>query len=379
MTVFHVIRSVKGGSGKTTFALHKVVGFCNKTKKTLYIDADVHASETRNLLLRGLKKKEDEEDESKKVEGMAITEGNFFSFYKDQYPSDCYPSITTTLQECQNNCTKHTLNTYMHPYKGFFSKLSELKCHANLFSINKTSSKFHSEEGKNALGDLAGKPITLDELGTVDFIFSDPSIHGRHVFGNLFQSSGKSAIGAGAYIAKMKTIFKYITEEGYDNAVIDMPPGSDTFSEHLLDCLIRFIGESKDNSLKVYYVSSADEAHIRTSVEAAIEHLHTMRLKAADSISFVYNTVNKENKISGQDDNERIAEIRKKIKNAFGTDKYYEILDFELDRLSYEISDYDETYYQCSCGAFNGLFLNAKAEAITKTNENEGKTNHAEA
>lgn len=55
MAVFHVVRSVKGGSGKTTFALHQLVKLIaddkEHTKKILYIDADVHASETRTMLL----------------------------------------------------------------------------------------------------------------------------------------------------------------------------------------------------------------------------------------------------------------------------------------------------------------------------------------
>lgn len=335
MTVFHVIRSVKGGSGKTTFALHKVVDFCSKDKLTLYIDADVHASETRNLLLRELQGSIDNF-----MKAQNIVEAHYFSFYDGQYSEQA--------AECPEKCTKHTLNTYMHPYKGFFSKVGELKCPADLVKVTIKKYTTDNEDG-----------ITFEEktesnvIGKVHFIFSDPSTSGRHVFGNLFQSSGKSAIGAGAYIAKMKSIFKYVTEEGYANVVIDMPPGSDTFSEHLLDCLIRFIGESKDNSLNIYYVSSADEAHIRTSVEAAIEHLHTMRLKAADSISFVYNTVNKDSTISGKD------EILKKIEKAFNSNKSYENIEFELDRLSYPVSDYDEKYYQCSCGIIKGLFLNA--------------------
>lgn len=290
MTEFHVVRSVKGGSGKTTFALHTLVKLVTEgkddNKKILYIDADVHASETRNMLL-GFRREE----------SSLGSETCFFEFYPDQFT--CNAGLA---REQRKQHEKHTLNSFMHPYKGFYSKISELAIPAKLKQIQRSEEVKSNPEAENTIkyGEGSRQPVFPEFIGKAFFIFADPSPSGRKVFGSLYQSYGKSAIGVGAYIAKMKSLFNYILEDKYDDVVIDMPPGSDTFSEHLMDCLLKIMGEKKRTEsdkykISIYYVLTRDKAHIRTATEAAIENLHAMRLGTADRICVVFN--------DGADDN----------------------------------------------------------------------------
>lgn len=340
MTEFHVVRSVKGGSGKTTFALHTLVKLVTESKddnkKILYIDADVHASETRNMLLEYM-------PQAYNSDINYSSEICFFQFYSDQY-------ICSNPEKAENQKCKlqsHTLNSFMHPYKGYVSKVSQLAIPGKLQQLK--GSIIDKADSPETPDYMSEKPSSLKYLGKAFFIFADPSPSGRKVFGSLYQSYGKSAIGVGAYIAKMKSLFNYILEDKYDDVVIDMPPGSDTFSEHLMDCLLGFVDDKKREEsdkckISIYYISTRDQAHLRTATEAAIENLHAMRLRAADRICFVFN--------HGVKDEPTIdrKELISLIDDSFKNNKDYprDRLQFELMRLSYHELMYDAAYYKSS-------------------------------
>lgn len=344
MTVFHVVRSVKGGSGKTTFALHQLVKLItdnnDQKKKVLYIDADVHASETRTMLLR----------HSTVKSQVNSSESCYFEFFPDQFSGR-----TDIPEEQMNSCLNHTLNSFMHPYKGYYSKVSELAIRAKLKQIPQSISKNITADPAQPFDDtgVSLQPVLTDTskyLGQAYFIFSDPSPSGRRVFGNLYQSFGKSTVGVGVYIAKMKTLFSYISEENYTDVIIDMPPGSDTFSEHLMDCLLGFVNKHKDKcKTTVYYVSTIDNAHIRTATVAAIEHIHAMRLQTAEAVYFVYNLgASNDSKFSNRDG------IMAHIYMAFNTTgeiygtSIHKLM-FELMRLSYCQLQNDKQYHDATC------------------------------
>lgn len=358
MTEFHVVRSVKGGSGKTTFALHTLVKLVTEgkddNKKILYIDADVHASETRNMLL-GFMQNESTIDSSLGSERCC------FEFYPDQFTGN-----EDLAREQRKQREKHTINSFMHPYKGFYSKISELAIPAKLKQIQGSEEDKSNPEAEDTInnGEGSRQPVFPEFIGKAFFIFADPSPSGRKVFGSLYQSYGKSAIGVGAYIAKMKSLFNYILEDRYDDVVIDMPPGSDTFSEHLMDCLLGFVDDKKREEsdkckISIYYISTRDQAHLRTATEAAIENLHAMRLRAADRICFVFNhgvknepTINRKELISLIDD-------------SFKNNKDYprDRLQFELMRLSYHELMHDTAYYESSINK-SILFISSPSKSM---------------
>lgn len=356
MTTFHVIRSVKGGSGKTAFALHCVAEKATDDGQTkvLYIDADVHASETRNNLFEcafgdryryNINPELSSGDEPEKL----IPDGMFFSFVdSDDYINHVEKVLSDeTKKNTVANAKKHSLNTFIHPYKGYYSKPEEIIIKSRIVQLARVD-----------------KPRDGSSKKRVDMIFADPDEQGRRVFGSLFQSAGQSAVGVGAYVAKIKTLLKYILECGkqYTDVVLDMPPGSDTFSEHLMDCLINFVSDNKEKcKLCVYYVATRDRAHIRTAAEAAIDHLHMMRAVSPQEVCFVDNTGVLGTSVAVESNT--MQECTKRIKDSFEGDST-KVIDYELSRLVYYSFLLDRNYKESSMGVYHskGVFFSDEVE-----------------
>ncbi len=260
MAIIHMIRSVKGGSGKTAFALRKVVDLAREKKKVLYLDTDVHASETFFRLYKQFNKFNCDIPNEKIY---------FFDFFN--------------LDDNNNTDRKHFLNTYIHPYKGYYSKLGEAMLRSKLMELKITPTKIDRVLSEADL--LQNEEYVVNK--NVQFIFADPSKEGRDVFGNIFQSSGKSAVGVGTYVAKMKNLLHYVLNSTFSDIVIDMPPGSDMFSEHLADLVINMSGNG--HQLYIYYITTSDLSHLSTSADAAISHLHQMKSAYIERIFYVYN------------------------------------------------------------------------------------------
>lgn len=297
-TTFHLIRSVKGGSGKTTFALHKATQLLKDSGKVLYIDADVHASETMRMLVK-----------------YCPTPDYVCKFY--EFDKTSIDSVANALDG--NRTVLHTLNSYMHPYRGYFSNLSNLPMEGTLKSVVSFKESLTS--------------VVKGE--SMHFIFCDPTPLGRSVFGNIYQSSGKPVIGVGAYIAKIKSLLKFTVTKEYTDVVIDMPPGSDIFSSHLADTLIDFVSDNESHVLNIYYVSTMDYAHMLSAAQAAIEHLHVMRSSSPREVIFVLN--------EGRDNFAKYSNrkgIIDDLSKSLGSD-----IKFDLNRLEYVKFTRDIRYF----------------------------------
>lgn len=305
----HMVCSVKGGSGKTAYALHKVVKLAtdNKTdkekkKSVLYIDADVHSSETCSFLYRNF-------DNNMVPDGASETCRFIALEMKDSIIDSKKPK------------PKHYLNSYMHPYNGYYSKLEEIMLPAKINGFTVTDNKW----------ELAEPPD-----GTVKMIFADPSPSGRAVFGNIFQTSGRSSIGVGTYISKARDLLKYVAKEcGFTDIVVDMPPGSDTFSDHLRELIVE-LSADKDIHLTIYYVTNDDIGHIRSAASAASSHLHAMRSAHIHDVCLVYNRVRDESAVLNE------SGVKKKIKSLANDDR----VAHELKRIQFEVFERDEMYYK---------------------------------
>lgn len=320
MATIHMVRSVKGGSGKTAFALRTVVSTCqeknrDKFKKVLYIDADVHASETHTMLFNKFNSNYEH----------ARNKAFFFDFVMEDIAKK-RGDIVGNLGEPDEEV--HFLNTYIHPYKGFYSKLEDILRTANLKQVQELFGTDKKWELKKT------------ESEAISFIFSDPSEDGRDVFGNIFQSSGRSAVGVGSYVAKMKNLLNYVLDEcrGFTDIVVDMPPGSDTFSEHFANLLIETAGFN--HTLNIYYVTNDDKGHIISSVNAATAHLHQMKNAYIDDICLVCNkgreSEDSKDTVFDTERNELINRLNLICKKGI----------FELDRLSYKLFYKDMLYYE---------------------------------
>lgn len=388
LKTIHLIQSVKGGSGKTAFALRAAVnltlghyksGYNNrkgsnfapdnpeknevkgnnpeknknyKGHKVLYIDADVHASETSKMLYKPI-------DLTSTYYAPALTSISESVYYFDFNLTD---KDTKARHE-------HFLNTYMHPYLGYYSRIEEIILRADLVCAEKIIAPIVSTPSQ---GDIVGYNFKSEKeegqnliFPKVDFIFSDSSKQGRDVFGSLFQSLGKSAIGVGVYLAKIRNLLDYIMSRDYTDIIVDMPPGSDTFSNHLTEQIINFVsGKTYEYCLNVYYISTDDKNHMRSAIHAAVEHLHVMRSSSPIRNYFVYNQgrecvdtfsayEGRKNIISGVSPNFPGLRVIFDEIGIVGKTK----AEFELNRLEYLIFFRDLPYYHSPRHDNNNVFF----------------------
>lgn len=331
MPKFHMVRSVKGGSGKTAFALRKVVDLTINEKKVLYIDADVHASETYSRLFERF----DGVEMGKIVNTKADAEVAYFiDFFYDENNSN-------------RSSNKHYLNSYIHPYRGYYSKLEEIMLTAKLKKVSTVNEIIDSSNSskKLDLNNIVGNEIR--------FIFPDPSRRGRAVFGNIFQSSGRSAIGVGAYVAKMKSLLNYVCEgKQFTDVVVDMPPGSDTFSDHLSEIILEMV--KGKHELAIYYVTNDDASHLHSSVSDAITYLHQMRTAYINEVCLVCNDGRESGNVGKHFNNlEELTGFLKEVLKEDVDGKSDASIEFELSRLNYKRFSRDSFYYNCqreNCG-----------------------------
>lgn len=250
---FHVVRSIKGGCGKTAFSLFKSLELAAKAAETaeptddkasvLLLDADFKGTGLRVLVYskdeKTFSKNGDIRLEQLETDGRGLTSNknqNSFLFRKE-YRSDSLNDFLT------GNC----------------STLSEIVTESGI---------------------VASKPGTgLDKVehveafnGYLDFIFCSPDLKGRQIFG--YRGNNQPALSVGRFRVKMRTLLKEICDRTqYQDIVIDMPAGYDEYSDVLLEILRKFCKERKGNRINYYTVSTADRSHFDAMQEDLSEAL----------------------------------------------------------------------------------------------------------
>ncbi len=329
MPNIHMVCSVKGGSGKTAYALHKAVKLALDKKRPLYIDADVHASETCRFLYKKFDHSKHQIESNTECYIIQFDDLIESEPMPQNYLNSYMHSYRGYYSKYSEPMPKHYLNSYMHSYRGYYSKYEEIMLAAKVYEVKNAD----RNNPQGSQGNVYFDP--KDPQGDVKLIFSDPSKAGRAVFGNIFQTAGRSSIGVGAYIAKARDLLNYVTKNcDFSDIVVDMPPGSDTFSDHLVELIVEL---SKENKLIIYYVANDDIGHIRSSASAACSHLHAMRSAYIFEVCLVYNRV--------RDSSApllKVEEIRTKIKKLGGFDSDFE---HELNRIATEVFERDALYY----------------------------------
>ena len=142
-----------------------------------------------------------------------------------------------------------------------------------------------------------------------------------------------------------------------------------------MDCLIDFITKkNKDqeksddkNPLCIYYIATMDRAHIRTSIDAAIDHLHLMRAISPLKIYFVMNYGLLET--DSHDYNRNT--IIKHIKDAYKTNDKG-LSQYELNRLNYMVFNRDTEYLE-SATKEGGVFFTDDSDNPPDTTPKDSK------
>lgn len=240
----HIIHSVKGGSGKTAFSLFKVMTLANcKERKlrdkadVLYLDADFKGTAIKSLI-------------------YGKNASAFESLNQDRYLSAELGNLelsSTMSPSARLIFDRHyqdmTFNDYL---KGHASGMDDILVKGGILGE-----------------DLKDKDVIIKEAeleARVDFIFSSPRMEKKKwlQYGGRKQSTPE--INLGLCMAKLKKLFNQILDCGYQDLVIDMPPGNDEYSNAVLDVISDYKQEDK---VKVYFytITTNDLTHISAEYE----------------------------------------------------------------------------------------------------------------
>lgn len=269
----HIIHSMKGGCGKSTCALFKVIqtavkqGIDDNKAHVLFIDADFKGSAMTEILFNRGNKKDNDTDYSDRESKAKQNEVNKLSEIK----KDIKESLSGAKAE-KGDGQHHilaipdnfdyyiTLSDYLIDSPKY--SIMDIICHSCSYE---TESK-EADVGKDSEEDEAsGVKQKYYINGYIDFILSSTSSESKDRFRYM---EGK--IPAGVYRWRMDTVIRnilkvgYINDEGvgtYTDIVIDMPPGYDEYSDILLELLRDIAKEEKNVNLHYYAVTTEDIGH----------------------------------------------------------------------------------------------------------------------
>lgn len=232
---FHVVHSVKGGSGKTTFSLLKGIDLAKYndecTRKVLYLDADFKGTAIKTLLYG-----------KDKSTFSSMHEENHLNKYIAKRAKTGHLKGGFVFDELY---VEETLNDY----------LVETKVTINNILVQ-----------GGFLGTKERELVEEELIGELDFIFSSPKGEQKSLFMHDLEGMENPGLALGLYTKRMRKLLKEVIASGYTDIVIDMLPGEDDYSHELLKLLNEL--NKKDNiSIFFYAITTNDLTHIDAEFE----------------------------------------------------------------------------------------------------------------
>ncbi len=261
---FHIIHSVKGGCGKTSFSLMKSIELAEKAAppfnekskaRVIYLDCDFRGSALK-VLLYGLKK-------------GAIPVGverSGKSKYDTAFKLFCSRMIDFNIgyDECK------TLTEYIRQEQQV--DLDDIIAHGCCYVASADARKAAEEAG--IIIDTGDKENII--TGKIDFIFSPSESGMKRCFGHTALHSGRDAtLNIGLFRLRMRKLLGKICNYGqlneeyeplYTDVVVDMPPGSDEYADALLS-EIRELASNSKIKLIYYSLTTIDRGHLYATVD----------------------------------------------------------------------------------------------------------------
>lgn len=286
---FHIVHSVKGGCGKTTFSLTKSIDIARKygtdkngEAKVLYLDCDFRGSAVKALLCtRAMEHPlefsgDEEEVVYMSSGGNAIESRRHIGLMND--------GNVCTLNEFIEQKINHLEDIVVKGYTYF--ERDDL-----------------TEEQRQIMGSEAGA-YTYGVDGRVDFIFSSSDAKDKYCFEHSMNSSSSSMMDIGIFRVRIRHLLKFLVTYGqsngakrkYTDIVFDMPPGTDEFANALLAELREFVrNEGSRIEVEYYNVTTADLGHLYTTEEHIAELLGgSKRLGDIQNVSCVLNELSQD-------------------------------------------------------------------------------------
>lgn len=256
---FHVIHSVKGGCGKTSFSLKKCIELAEKEKVTadskanvLYLDCDLRGSALK-VLLYGFSKKSAIPvgvETSGKVDYICSLDSKISRFMDfDKKYEDCKTLSDFIMQAQQAN-------------------LDDIIVHGCTYIDRDVVDDMK-------LKDTLAKKYNI--AGRIDFIFSASNSNEKRPFSHTaVRSANDAVINIGLFRLRMRKLFRKILNYGkliegnpltYTDVVLDMPPGSDEYSDALLREIRELADEKKEVEITYYCLTTMDRGHMYATAD----------------------------------------------------------------------------------------------------------------
>lgn len=251
---FHVIHSVKGGCGKTSFSLMKSIELAEKVPvdkdskaKVLYLDCDFRGSALK-VLLYG-------------VDGGVHTFKNK-ELEEADYSNEKNPNVSCYIDLGIKQDSDKTLSDFINQNQQV--DFEDIIVHGCTYIDN----------GVSAEPDMFKKKFTI--TGKIDFIFSPSESNKKSCFSHTALHSGKDAmLNIGIFRLRMRKLLGKILNYGelneghspmYTDIVLDMPPGNDEYSDALLREINELVNDKKTQVI-YYNLTTMDRGHMYATAE----------------------------------------------------------------------------------------------------------------
>ena len=286
----HVAGSVKGGCGKTAFSLFKTIELAAAARKNqleesqknnmhpfskvIWIDADMRGTSSRDLFYS-----DNEEVFSKYKNILRIIS-------KDQYKKVLgeLPRYTLNKLYFEGNLNPYTLNDFLNN---------------DINQIDRMIVKgvfIEEDENKERLE----RDIWINGFGDFIFASSDPKQKARYNYG-----VDAVSVEVGRYSERMEVLLKSLIEKrdsrtlldiqnekdryddwfGYNDIVIDMPPGDDAYASALMEAIIRIAEKNPKVKVAVYTLTTSDRGHI-SSMYGRLQQISERKYRNKRFISY---------------------------------------------------------------------------------------------
>ena len=268
---YSIIDSVKGGSGKTCFALHLSLALADE-QPSLYMDMDIQGSSIESILF------------NQNIVGKSTD-----AKWRDK------------KDPCGVNVKKLTDSTeWAIASKYFNSIIGDTYKVCDLISCLEFNTDA-SESGENIAEDGRAIALGSKKLIDMDMVIASPYYNDKEIFkGNQSIEVNVSVFRLKLY-SFLKRVIDYKRNDGkvkkYNNIVFDMPPGGERYSDCLYGILLtednvpyRF--KVKEKSVDVYHMTTLDSSHIYATIQRISNLYRAHSHINLDRINNIYIVIN---------------------------------------------------------------------------------------
>lgn len=340
-TKIHIVHSVKGGCGKTTFSLFKSIRLSteyvdeglgrDQKNRVLYIDCDFRGSALKVYLFGP-------DLNPKFLEHINSDEFTWLKIGSDDY-NNCKKKL-----EFQLPCSEMTLNDFINQSSKAGIGVDDILVHGSVY----VSEEERNKGLDNSAGLSRSKPYA--KVGKIDFIFSPPKSEDKKIFGQGVSHGNEDVVlNKAIFRLRMRNLLEQIITYGkmnessnvqYTDIILDMPPGSDEYADALLKEVNQIVVKNKEIEAVYYVMTTTDRGHMYATADYIISLLNHHLFDEAIKICCVFTEMFKDEL------GETLSKLSELSKEAAGI-LFNRIAELKGTKdIEYYINRYSEEFYE---------------------------------